>query len=316
MSGEDRSDGSPGDKQLPAMHGSDSDLPTDRAMFSSEPPFQCSRFTDPLDAAAMVESLTALNQLCHITTRIKDAYCRQLLNYKALCDNESLVRFLRDEGEALRQEKVQYVEQLRSIHSDLNMLDDTVKAVEAQSASAQQSIQLDCVQHDRLCRALGTLGDAHQCADGEVNDLPSIGRFVESIGACSNELRNNPVSNFQVSSSSNVRLASSQPCLGDPIPMQNGFTCSTFPAPYGVTSTPLHAYSKPVGALPSPFTHYPANGAMAQHLAVNSHLFNTSGPPMKTCQSCHQQIHRNAPICPICKAKTRSRLNRQTQRKN
>ncbi|KAI0987880.1 hypothetical protein GJ496_011213, partial [Pomphorhynchus laevis] len=29
-----------------------------------------------------------------------------------------------------------------------------------------------------------------------------------------------------------------------------------------------------------------------------------------TCQSCHQQIHRNAPICPICKAKTRSRFNK------
>ena len=23
-------------------------------------------------------------------------------------------------------------------------------------------------------------------------------------------------------------------------------------------------------------------------------------PPMKTCLSCHQQIHRNSPICPIC----------------
>ncbi|KAF8571347.1 hypothetical protein P879_00080 [Paragonimus westermani] len=30
-------------------------------------------------------------------------------------------------------------------------------------------------------------------------------------------------------------------------------------------------------------------------------------PPMKTCQSCQQQIHRNAPICPLCKTKSRSR---------
>ena len=28
-------------------------------------------------------------------------------------------------------------------------------------------------------------------------------------------------------------------------------------------------------------------------------------PPMKSCLSCHQQIHRNAPICPLCKAKSR-----------
>lgn len=30
-------------------------------------------------------------------------------------------------------------------------------------------------------------------------------------------------------------------------------------------------------------------------------------PPMKQCASCHQHIHRNAPICPLCKAKSRSR---------
>ncbi|CAH8465016.1 unnamed protein product [Dicrocoelium dendriticum] len=30
-------------------------------------------------------------------------------------------------------------------------------------------------------------------------------------------------------------------------------------------------------------------------------------PPMKTCQSCQQLIHRNAPICPLCKTKSRSR---------
>ncbi|CAL8102567.1 unnamed protein product [Calicophoron daubneyi] len=30
-------------------------------------------------------------------------------------------------------------------------------------------------------------------------------------------------------------------------------------------------------------------------------------PPMKICQSCQQLIHRNAPICPLCKTKSRSR---------
>ncbi|XP_070191416.1 zinc finger C4H2 domain-containing protein-like [Littorina saxatilis] len=35
--------------------------------------------------------------------------------------------------------------------------------------------------------------------------------------------------------------------------------------------------------------------------------FRQQPPPMKACLSCHQQIHRNAPICPLCKAKSRSR---------
>ena len=44
----------------------------------------------------------------------------------------------------------------------------------------------------------------------------------------------------------------------------------------------------------------------APHLdQMNS--FRQQPPPMKTCMSCNQQIHRNAPICPLCKAKSRSR---------
>lgn len=36
---------------------------------------------------------------------------------------------------------------------------------------------------------------------------------------------------------------------------------------------------------------------------------------MKACLSCHQQIHRNAPICPLCKAKSRSRNPKKPKRK-
>lgn len=35
----------------------------------------------------------------------------------------------------------------------------------------------------------------------------------------------------------------------------------------------------------------------------------------QACLSCHQQIHRNAPICPLCKAKSRSRNPKKPKRK-
>ncbi|VDO02032.1 unnamed protein product [Rodentolepis nana] len=38
-----------------------------------------------------------------------------------------------------------------------------------------------------------------------------------------------------------------------------------------------------------------------------SHHQPQQTPPMKTCQACQQLIHRNAPICPLCKTKSRSR---------
>ncbi|GAB1599714.1 zinc finger C4H2 domain-containing protein-like [Argonauta hians] len=43
--------------------------------------------------------------------------------------------------------------------------------------------------------------------------------------------------------------------------------------------------------------------------------FRQQPPPMKACLSCHQQIHRNAPICPLCKAKSRSRNPKKPKRK-
>jgi len=42
----------------------------------------------------------------------------------------------------------------------------------------------------------------------------------------------------------------------------------------------------------------------------------TQLPPMKTCLSCQQQIHRNSPICPLCKSKSRSRNPKKSKKKD
>ena len=47
---------------------------------------------------------------------------------------------------------------------------------------------------------------------------------------------------------------------------------------------------------------------------VKSHQFCFPSAP-QACLSCHQQIHRNAPICPLCKAKSRSRNPKKPKRK-
>ncbi|KAK6171485.1 hypothetical protein SNE40_019665 [Patella caerulea] len=60
--------------------------------------------------------------------------------------------------------------------------------------------------------------------------------------------------------------------------------------------------------------------AAAQNIQVprtktERQAFRQQPPPMKACLSCHQQIHRNAPICPLCKAKSRSRNPKKPKRK-
>ncbi|CAB3411196.1 unnamed protein product [Caenorhabditis bovis] len=67
----------------------------------------------------------------------------------------------------------------------------------------------------------------------------------------------------------------------------------------------------PGGGGPTQFRAPPPHLAAMHHLKPSDH----QSPPMKTCQSCFQQIHRNAPICPMCKSKSRSKNPKKPKKK-
>jgi len=58
------------------------------------------------------------------------------------------------------------------------------------------------------------------------------------------------------------------------------------------------------------------NVAVSNAVGHPAPTFRQQPPPMKSCLSCHQQIHRNAPICPLCKAKSRSRNPKKPKKKD
>lgn len=58
------------------------------------------------------------------------------------------------------------------------------------------------------------------------------------------------------------------------------------------------------------------NPQQQQQLQSIPASFRQQPPPMKSCLSCNQQIHRNAPICPLCKAKSRSRNPKKPKKKS
>jgi len=67
-------------------------------------------------------------------------------------------------------------------------------------------------------------------------------------------------------------------------------------------------------------SHHPihpsvGSGASIERPSVSGAAFRQQPPPMKKCLSCQQDIHRNAPICPLCKAKSRSRNPKKPKRK-
>jgi hypothetical protein len=72
--------------------------------------------------------------------------------------------------------------------------------------------------------------------------------------------------------------------------------------------------SMAVSAPSVPQPHHPTVNPSAPERPTPA-AFRQQPPPMKSCLSCHQQIHRNAPICPLCKAKSRSRNPKKPKRK-
>ena len=65
---------------------------------------------------------------------------------------------------------------------------------------------------------------------------------------------------------------------------------------------------------------YPSNLANepASFLNINDvrqSIRRQQKPPMKTCTSCQESIHRNAPVCPMCKAKSKSKNPKKPKRK-
>ncbi|CAD6195541.1 unnamed protein product [Caenorhabditis auriculariae] len=97
---------------------------------------------------------------------------------------------------------------------------------------------------------------------------------------------------------------------------------SSLPSPFPLMSNTLKALGAgmlPPGffdhlgaAFPSPVApHFRPPPPHLSHVKPSDH----QSPPMKTCQSCYQQIHRNAPICPMCKSKSRSKNPKKPKRK-
>nr|CDQ01172.1 BMA-VAB-23, isoform b [Brugia malayi] len=78
-------------------------------------------------------------------------------------------------------------------------------------------------------------------------------------------------------------------------------------AMFNFDSILLQAAAPTMGRPPTMHHAFPTSSSLAK--------VDHQSPPMKTCQSCFQQIHRNAPICPMCKSKSRSKNPKKPKRK-
>lgn len=211
--------------------------------------------------------------------------------------------------ELLLQEKMAHVEELRQIHADINAMENVIKQSEQ-----DRNIHLDSAKHlnqefrpikdliDKLRSDIGLppLPELHEEDDKFKPDFFEKQKFTE-WHSCTSDLPDTviPPSLMAISTAQQMQLAQQMS---------------------------RHGVGKPSGLGPGQLGHNSlSSGPSVGNVNPGSSMVNSERPqptafrqqppPMKSCLSCHQQIHRNAPICPLCKAKSRSRNPKKPKRK-
>ncbi|PNJ42526.1 ZC4H2 isoform 7 [Pongo abelii] len=219
------------------------------------------------DEQEIMCKLESIKEIRNKTLQMEKIKARLKAEFEALESEERHLKEYKQEMDLLLQEKMAHVEELRLIHADINVMENTIKQSENDLNKLLESTRR---LHDEY-KPLKEHVDALRMTLG-LQRLPDLCEEEEKLSL-----------DYFEKQKAEWQTEPQEP----PIPESLA-----------------------------------AAAAAAQQLQVarkqdtrQTATFRQQPPPMKACLSCHQQIHRNAPICPLCKAKSRSRNPKKPKRK-
>ncbi|XP_050430281.1 zinc finger C4H2 domain-containing protein [Adelges cooleyi] len=269
--------------------------------------------TEEAQSEEVFKKLDALKDIRDKTEKLETLKNNILKEIESSDQEDKCLSEYRKELELLLQEKMAHVEELRQIHADINAMEGVIKkAEESRNRSMERAkqvhdeykpLKLDIDRMRRDVLGLERLPELHE----EESDLVRPDLFVQNYfdkqmkpavsTPTSSDWHNgdNVPLNFsqahQHAQAAVVAFLGSQAAAVQSSPLQQLATSSKMVNGGSVDT-------RPIPPIPGPPT------------------FRQQPPPMKSCLSCHQQIHRNAPICPLCKAKSRSRNPKKPKKKD
>ncbi|KAK6631867.1 hypothetical protein RUM43_013933 [Polyplax serrata] len=244
--------------------------------------------------------LEALRDVRAKTIQMEKLRARILQEVEAKDREEKCLLDYKQEMEALTQEKMAHVEELRQIHSDINSMENVIKQSEEARNRALEAarrfhdeylplkLEIDRMRMEYL--GLDRLPDLHESDSDLIGQDFFQKHFAPPKPDWRPELHFAAASTFAMTAHQTHAAGPSSVFLPPPHP-----TLSLGPT-----------HSKAVADLQRP---------SIPSIPGPTPTFRQQPPPMKSCLSCHQQIHRNAPICPLCKAKSRSRNPKKPKKK-
>lgn len=262
------------------------------------------------DGRSALVKLEYVKEIRHKMMNVERLRNRLAAEVEAVQVEEASLAEYRAEMEQLLQEKMAHVEELRQIHADINAMENIIKSGEEIRSKALDNARRLYEEYQPMKNDAARLVAIHlprtmPLPSLAAEDDPIPPNFFEKAGIEwpheSDELGGGGMS---VVGHSSALSGLSSSLAGLPTLGGLGGSPSFLTHHQQAQLAPLRSPQK-VDQRPLP----PPPGPPAPS-------FRQQPPPMKSCLSCHQQIHRNAPICPLCKAKSRSRNPKKPKKKD
>lgn len=273
-----------------------------------------------VDERTIYAKLEAMKDIRGKTIQLEKLKMRLVREVENGDAEEKCLSEYRREMELLLQEKMSHVEELRQIHADINAMETVIKQAEEnrnRSIGIANRVheeylplkhEIDHMRREYL--GLNPLPDLHE----EEGSVISADRFQSTYYRAAKGASGTGTAN-----SANIVNAHSTPSATFARPTITSHHATVTSLPPSAASGFLAPPPPPVGMRlnkPAEISGTPNRLQQTSSIGMAHPTFRQQPPPMKSCLSCHQQIHRNAPICPLCKAKSRSRNPKKPKKKD
>jgi len=259
---------------------------------------------DERDLILSMRKLDLIKELGEKQNQLQNIQIHLNQNTDLITRENQVLREFRKELDMLVQERMSHIEGLRLIHADINIMETTIKQAEEERTRALQESKHLLKDYQPMKEQINKLREMlnlEKIPDNEENESALMTIQLISQQPIDHD-RNSHLSSTTSDNTHEQHHPLVSSYIHSPQQMNNPTSASSI-------STANNNQSQASGISISKVF-----GGMGS--TIDRSAFRQQPPPMKTCQSCQQQIHRNAPICPICKAKSRSRNPKKPKRRH
>lgn len=241
---------------------------------------------------------------------------------KAMDEESKYLETYKQEKELIEQEKLAHAEELRLIHTDLHQMESIIQESETEAdhhLTLARSLMLEWQQlADRANKMRSSLGLEKLTSLPEEEKLRS--EFTKSsdrndIGFAHSNQTRDLINGFKP-----LLMIANQHQSNQQHPFLFPSSTASSSRDYKPSLLPsssaigLSSLINPIHGPPSGLMSTGSSSSISERPS-NRSFCQQQPAPMKSCLTCLQQIHRNAPICPNCKAKSRSKNPKKPKRK-